>query len=236
MPDIEAALKLNLMNIEQRITDACRRAGRSRQDVRLFAVTKYVDVGVARCLLDLGVEDLAESRPQALWQKAEALPQARWHLVGHLQRNKIGKTLPVVGLIQSVDSIRLLEALDAEAGKQGRIVSVLLEFNLSGELAKHGFAKADAFSLTAALGQLQNVHVHGLMTMAAVSADTEEARPTFAALRDLRERMQGDVVAPHNLHELSMGMSYDFEVAIEEGATMVRIGSALFQGLENVAS
>jgi PLP dependent protein len=232
MPDIDAILQRNLAEVEQRIAAACRRAGRARSEVTLVAVTKYVTAEAVRCLLELGINHLGESRPQELWKKAALLPGATWHLVGHLQRNKVEQTLPFVQLIHSVDSLRLLAALDADAAKQHRRLAILLEFNLSGEAAKHGFAAGDVESVVDAAGKLRQVEIHGLMTMAALDAEGAKARPAFAALRRLQRQFQPRLQPRHGLHHLSMGMSNDFEVAIEEGATLVRIGSALFRGLE----
>ena len=219
-------LKRNLSALEQHIDAACRRAGRQRTDVTLVAVTKYVSPEVAAVLPELGILDLGESRPQELWRKAKALPKdVRWHLVGHLQRNKIVPTLPLVHLIHSVDSVRLLEALDAEARAQSRKIDVLLELNLSREPQKHGFEPS---AIVPELGQFANLSIRGLMTMAAETTDAEAARPVFAELRRLRDQWRH---AFPGLTELSMGMTNDFEIAIEEGATLVRIGSALFEGL-----
>jgi PLP dependent protein len=212
-------LAANLARVEQRIAAACARAGRPRSSVTLVAVTKTVSVDVAAELIALGVRDLGESRPQELWRKAEALKEVRWHLIGHLQRNKIDRTLPLVHRLHSVDSRRLLEAIDAAGPAE-----LLLEFNCSGEASKGGFAPADAPALRDALHHLKQARVVGLMTMAPFEDDPQRCRPTFQALRRLR-----DEIGP--LPELSMGMSNDFEVAIEEGATAVRIGTALFEGL-----
>jgi pyridoxal phosphate enzyme (YggS family) len=222
-----------LQAVEERLRAACRRAGRDRAEVTLVAVTKTVPPEVAAELVRLGVTDLGESRPQELWRKAAALPQTiRWHLIGHLQRNKIDRTLPLVTLIHSVDSLRLLAALEEEAARLGRTVPVLLEVNASGEASKHGFAPADVPGLAAPLAGLRHLQVRGLMTMAAPLDDPQQCRPTFAALRGLRDRLRGELGPPHSLEHLSMGMSNDFEVAVEEGATLVRIGSVLFEGLE----
>lgn len=223
-------LRRNLATVQERIRQACVRAGRQTEEVTLVAITKYVDVTTARMLLDLGVRDLGENRPQELWAKAAAIPEARWHLVGHLQRNKIARTLPLVHLIHSVDSLRLLEALEQASGERG--VDVLLEFNLSGERTKTGFAPESWPEVTALLPRLRNVRVRGLMTMAALHARPGEIRDTFARLRQMRDRYREAVGDPAAWPELSMGMSGDCEIAVEEGATLVRIGSALFEGLE----
>jgi len=231
-------LRNNLAAVEERIAAACVRAARRREEVSLVAVTKYVDAGIVLRLQELGVRKFGESRPQELWRKAAALPpdlqaELEWHLVGHLQRNKIERTLPIARLIHSVDSIRLFEALEVEARKQARRLPVLLEFNLSEEPNKHGFKREDVDELLKHWNPSAHVQVCGLMTMAALSADPEEARPVFATLRFLRDAIQRRVAPGGPFPHLSMGMTNDFEVAIEEGATLVRIGSALFEGLES---
>jgi pyridoxal phosphate enzyme (YggS family) len=211
-----------------RLEAACRRAGRKRQAVTLVAVTKSVSATVAALLPELGVHDLGESRPQELWKKAPLLPSSvRWHMVGHLQRNKIDRTLPLCCLIHSVDSLRLLQAIEEEAARQGRVVSVLLEVNASREPQKHGFALEEVPGLAAHLPALPHVRVQGLMTMAALDQEPERCRPTFAEVRQLSERLKVDWPPPHSLDQLSMGMTNDFEVAVEEGATLVRLGTVL---------
>ena len=229
MDAIRQTLADNLTRVESRLAAACQRAGRSRSDVTLVGVTKSVSESVASELFALGVRDLGEGRPQELWHKSALLPDARWHLVGHLQRNKIERTLPFVHRLHSVDSLRLLDALEAAPGE--RPIDVFLEVNCSGESAKQGFAPEDAAKLGEKLRSLSRVRVCGLMTMAAVADDPEAARPTFARLRTLRDRMRDDLGGLHPLDELSMGMSGDFEVAVEEGATCVRVGTTLFEGL-----
>lgn len=229
--DLRATLTDRVPAVDARIADACRRAGRQRADVTLVAVTKTVSERVAYVLPDLGVADLGESRPQELWKKADLVRHARWHLVGHLQRNKIDKAVPAAVLIHSVDSARLLDALDAFGRKRGSPVPVLLEVNCSREEAKGGFAPADVPALGDRLPSLAGVRVDGLMTMAAPHDDPAASRPTFAELRDLRDQLRARSGLP--LPHLSMGMSNDFEVAVEEGATLVRVGTTLFAGLEN---
>ncbi len=226
-------LRRNLARVREHMAAAAARSGRLPDSVTLVAVTKYVSPEVARLLPQAGVLDLGESRPQDLWLKASALQDqaVRWHLVGHLQRNKVVRTLPLVHLIHSADSTRLLAAIDAAAAARQRIADVLLEVNVSGQPQKHGFAP-DA--LADALHQAARccwVRVRGLMAMAGTPGDLAAARREFASLRELRNRLQQLQSSRVKLDELSMGMSGDFEVAIEEGATMVRIGSALFEGI-----
>lgn len=225
-----AVVEANLQRVEERIAAACARAGRQRSDITLVAVTKSVGPEVAALLLELRVFDIGESRPQALWAKAASLPPSvRLHLVGHLQRNKVERTLPLVKLIHSADSLRLLDAIESEAERLDRTADVLVEVNVSGEAAKGGFAAGELPAVAERASLLQHVRVRGLMTMAPLSDNPELARPTFAGLRELRDQLGREFVSPHRLEHLSMGMTGDFEVAIEEGATLVRIGTALFE-------
>lgn len=238
----------NLARIRQRIAEAARASGRAADAVTLVAVTKYVEPPLARALAEAGCLDLGESRPQELWSKAEALADqpVRWHLIGHLQRNKIARTLPLVSLIHSADSMRLIETIDAEAAKvvgtfhvpqrtminvapaAPRRVSLMLEVNVSGESAKHGFAPDELLPLGPRLAALAHVEIRGLMCMASRDSAQDQARREFERLRFLRDRLRGDWPDALHLDELSMGMSGDFEAAIAEGATLVRIGSSLF--------
>lgn len=220
----------NLQRVRTRIGEAAARAGRSAEDVTLVAVTKQVGVKEAEALLAWAARDLGENRPQELWRKAAAVHgEVRWHLIGHLQRNKVRRTLPLVSMIHSVDSLRLLRALEQEANQQQLALRVLLEVNTSAEPAKHGFDPEELIKTRPEWLALEHVRIEGLMTMAALVADAEQARPAFRKLRELRDRLQGErLYLPH----LSMGMTNDYEVAVEEGATLVRIGRALFEGLE----
>ncbi len=206
--------------------------GRSSDDVQLVAATKYVSLELTRQLFEAGCQDLAESRPQDLWPKAEALQDlsVRWHFIGHLQRNKLARTLPVVTLLHSVDSLRLLEAVAQWADHQQRVVRALLEINISGDENKHGFLPSDASAALQAASQLPSMRIDGLMGMAALEGGPDRARRDFAALRELRDCLQAEHPSA-SLRELSMGMSGDFREAIQEGATLVRIGSALFEGI-----
>lgn len=229
---VRTQLELNLKSVEDRIGAACARANRMRADVTLVAVTKSVGAEVAGMLFDLGVRDFGESRPQSLWAKAATLPPTvRWHQIGHLQRNKLERTLPLVALTHSVDNLRLLDSIDKWSEKQQRRSDVLLEFNMSREEEKTGFALTELPAIIERLTTLRSTCVRGLMTMAALADDPEQSRPAFAELRVLRDRLRTVVPDPHSFQHLSMGMTQDFEIAIAEGATLVRIGSALFEGV-----
>ena len=234
MAELHSRITENLARIRQQIAEAATRAGRDAAEVRLVAVTKYVDADAARALLDAGCQDLGESRPQELWRKAEALADAevRWHFIGHLQRNKVRRTLPHLTLLHACDSLRLLEELDRVAADVSREVRALLEVNISGDSSKHGFRPSEMASVVDSLPDYKHVRICGLMGMAGLAGNLDDARLDFARLRQLRESLAGNVPAGVEVNELSMGMSGDFEVAIEEGATMVRVGSALFEGLD----
>jgi pyridoxal phosphate enzyme (YggS family) len=183
-------------------------------------------------MAELGVPDLGENRPQELWRKAEELKDRpiRWHMIGHLQRNKVERTLPLTHLIHGIDSPRLLESVASEVLKRGLTPRVLFQVNISQEEQKHGFDPKELITLNPTL---PSVEIVGLMGMAALTDDAEQSRPAFRELRQLRDRLRtewGEAGRP--LTHLSMGMSGDFEVAVEEGATLVRVGTTLFEGLE----
>jgi len=231
MSDRSTHICENLTDVCGRMAAAAVRAGRHAEDVRLVAVTKYVGPDEIRALLAAGCMDLGESRPQQLWDRAAELRDLaiRWHMIGHMQRNKVERTLPLVTMIHSLDSLRLAEAIDDAAADSGRKVPVLLEINISCDTAKHGFAPEEMEPLLPQLVELKHIEIHGLMCMAGLEGGGEEARRDFANLRILRDRLQANCPTNARLNELSMGMSGDFEVAIEEGATIVRVGSALFE-------
>lgn len=233
MNAISGRIAENLARVREQIAMAAQRSGRHASDITLLAVTKYVSVDVTARLVAAGCYDLGESRPQDLWSKAAQLSSAsiRWHLIGHLQRNKLRRTLPLVALLHSVDSTRLLEAIEFEAALAGRVPNVLLEVNISGDPTKTGLPVDELPALLDRAGQFANVRVRGLMGMASLEGGLDVARRDFARLRALRDRLAPGCPPWVSLSELSMGMSGDFEAAIEEGATIVRIGSALFEGL-----
>ncbi|MFQ5734858.1 MAG: YggS family pyridoxal phosphate-dependent enzyme [Planctomycetaceae bacterium] len=224
----------NLADVNDRIAAACLRAGRIATDVTVVAVTKYAETEWVRELVAEGVRDLGESRPQQLVERAGAFGEyVRWHLIGHLQRNKARKVLPIAVLIHSVDTMRLLETLERLAEETETSPRVLLEVNISGEAAKHGFSPQELAANWDAVLACQRVCVDGLMTMAPAGDSPEDARPCFRRLRDLRDELRDRSPKTLSLPELSMGMSGDYEVAVEEGATLVRIGSRLFEGLRD---
>jgi pyridoxal phosphate enzyme (YggS family) len=233
MPTLHERLAENLAAVRRRIDTAADAASRAPEEITLVAVTKYVDAEVARALFAAGCADLAESRPQELWSKAAALADlpVRWHLIGHLQRNKVRRTLPLTTLIHAIDSERLLAEMDAEAAAQGRPADVLLEVHISGEAAKQGIEPAELAAVVQSLTRWAHVRVHGLMGMAPLEGRIEAARQSFDLLRALRDELAPQAPPGVQLRELSMGMSGDLEQAVAAGATLVRVGSALFEGL-----
>ena len=216
----------NLDEVVQRIGQACRHAGRQPGTVTLVAVTKFQSADAIRAVAQAGALHFAESRAQEARDKVPGLKSlGTWHFIGHLQTNKAKLVAEWFDVVQSVDSLRLAEALSAAAQALGKTLDVYAQVNISLEAQKHGFGVAGADEELARLAALPGLKLKGLMGMAAAVDDPGAARPDFARLRILRERLQpslGPLL-------LSMGMSHDFEVAIEEGADLVRVGSALFK-------
>ncbi len=211
-----------LADVKECLERACERAGRDPASVTLVAVTKGHGVSeIEQRVLARGHHILGENRVQEWREKAAQLEGVEWHLIGNLQRNKVKYLLPV-RLIHSLASERLAEALELEGAKRDHIFRVLVEVNVAGEAAKQGVPLNEAAALVRYAQSLPHLKVHGLMTMAPYSANPEDSRPIFRRLRDLRDTL--------SLKELSMGMSGDFEVAVEEGASLVRVGSAIFAG------
>ncbi len=223
----------NLARVQEQIAEAASKSGRNADEIRLVGVTKYVAAEAARVLFDAGCADLGESRPQELWSKAEALSDldVQWHMIGHLQRNKVRRTLPLVEWIHSGDSVRLLAAIDQEAAAAGLRPKVLLEVNISGDPAKHGFSPDELRRELPNIAALRHVQIMGLMAMASGEGGVDQARRDFAAVREYIELLRAEAPPNVELRELSIGMSGDFEAAIAEGSTMIRVGSALWEGL-----
>lgn len=220
----------NLEKVEQRIAAACARAGRSRDSVRLMAVTKTVEAERILEAARLGLRLFGENRVQERQAKQETLAgiAADWHLIGGLQSNKANRAAELFDVVESVDSLALAQRLDHAAERTGRVLPVLVQVNIGREPQKHGAPPEAAASLAAAIASLPHLRLQGLMAVPPAAADPEASRPWFAALRRLSEQIRPKVSESGQPWELSMGMSHDFEVAIEEGSTLVRVGSALF--------
>jgi PLP dependent protein len=217
----------NIENVRRRIVSSCERSGRNPAEVTLLAVTKTFPSADVRTCLDAGLRDLGENYVQELVKKQSEIadPTARWHFIGHLQRNKVREIIASVHMIHSVDSIRLGEEISAQASRIGRTIDVLVEVNTSGEPTKYGVTPGATDALVTGLKDLPAIRVVGLMTIGPFLPDPELSRPAFRILRQLQTHLRHiGFDFPH----LSMGMSNDFEVAIEEGATMIRIGTLLF--------
>ncbi len=205
------------------------RVGRDPESVTLVGVTKGRGLAIVREALSAGLRDLGENRVQEAVSKIDAVgPGPRWHLIGHLQRNKARLAAGRFQVIHSIDGLRIAQAVDRAAGEAGRRIPVLIEVNVAGETTKHGIAPGEAEDLIGRVCAMPHLDAIGLMTVAPLADDPEAVRPVFRELRELRDRLRARV-AGAAFGELSMGMTDDFEVAIEEGATMVRIGRALFE-------
>ena len=222
-------LQVNIEQVRAAITQSAERVGRNPADVTLVAVSKTMPVELVQMAYNLGVTDFGENRVQEALPKIEAFhPQdARWHMIGHVQSNKAKRVAGPFALVQSVDSLRLAEALNRHASEVGRRLSVLLQVNVAGEASKEGVSLDQAVELARQVVALPSLSVEGLMTIAPLVENSEDARPVFCRLRLLRERLRAE--APQSTWQhLSMGMTGDYRVAIEEGATIVRVGRAIF--------
>ena len=227
--DFVESVKKRLGQVRLRIEESARKAGRDPASVTLVAVTKSLPIEQIPLLAGLGMDDFAENRPQELARRRPLLLDAKWHMIGHLQRNKVPQVLDLADLIHSVDSLKLLREIEAQSAKRGRATRVLIQVNGSREPQKGGFDPDKPGEIVDAISQLRHVAVEGLMTMAADTDDPETTRPTFALVRELLSQIQSQCdTTRHRLDRLSMGMSGDFEQAIAEGATLVRLGGVLF--------
>jgi len=233
--ELQRRIAANVQEVRQRINQAAVKSGRTGNDVRLIAVSKYADPGdgMVEALLAAGCNELGEARPQRLIEKAEFYVKipVRWHLIGSLQRNKVRKNLPVTTLIHSVDSLRLAEAINRIAEEEHLpAVRCLLEVAISQDAEKHGIEPEHVLEILDEIGTYKHLTVEGLMGMAGLESDEPQIHREFAMLRQTAESAkERGLPANVSLSELSMGMSGDFEIAIEEGATLVRIGSVLYR-------
>ena len=219
----------NLNDVEKRIQAACDRSGRKREEVLLVAVSKTKPVEMIEEIMAAGIVEFGENKPQELRDKYEVLPKnLHFHMIGHLQTNKIKYVIDRAVLIHSIDSIRLAEAVNAEAKKHDRIMPVLVEVNVAQEESKSGFLVEETEKAICEIAKLSNIRVEGLMTIAPFVENAEENRQYFVKLRKLSVDIAAKNIDNVTMHHLSMGMTGDYEVAIEEGATMVRVGTGIF--------
>lgn len=222
-------LKENLQEVEERIQAACRRAGRDRSEVTLIAVSKTKPAEMLQEAYDLGVRVFGENKVQEIREKYEVLPKdIQWHMIGHLQTNKVKYIIDKVRLIHSVDSLKLAEVIEKEAEKQNRIMDILLEVNVAEEETKFGLKMAEVLPLAEKIAELSHVRLRGLMTIAPFVENPEKNRTIFADLHKLYVDIKEKNIDNGTVSILSMGMTNDYEVAIEEGATMVRVGTGIF--------
>lgn len=233
---IKDALAGRLDEVERRISEACARSGRRREDVNIIAVTKYVSLETAQAAHQLGLQHLGENRWQDAKEKWEAISgndagqgggQAVWHFIGSLQTNKVKDVVGKFTYIHSLDRLSLAQAIDKRASQLGLTVPCFVQVNVSGEQTKHGLEPDSLPALLMELKELSSLRIVGLMTMAPYETEAEETRPVFHSLRKLRDEMNERAILREPMTELSMGMSGDFEVAIEEGATWIRLGTIL---------
>lgn len=224
-------VKENLAEIEKRICEACKRAGRDRKEVTLVAVSKTKPIEMIEEAMEAGIIDFGENKVQELTNKAaEIQAPLNWHLIGHLQRNKVKYIVDKVHLIHSVDSLRLAEQINLEAEKKNIICPVLIEVNVAKEDSKFGVYPEDTLELVTAISSLPHIKVRGLMTIAPFVENPEENRIHFRNLKKLNVDIKSKNIDNINMDILSMGMTGDFEIAIEEGATHVRVGTGIFGG------
>ena len=225
-----ASIDQRLQQVKERIARACAHAGRDVRSVTLLAASKGQSEQAVREAYDAGQRDFGENKVQEALQKVAASTDTglRWHLIGHLQSNKAKKAAAAVDFIHAIDSVDLLRRVDQAAAAAGRLVEVLVQVDLALEVTKHGVAVDEVAAIFAAADDCRAASLVGLMLLPPLAEKPEEARPWFARLRGMRDTLRDQGVAQARLRELSMGMSHDFEVAIEEGATMVRVGTAIF--------
>ena len=220
----------NVERVQQRIRRACDRSGRSVEDVRLIAVSKTMPAESVRQAYAAGLREFGENRVQEAASKRQALPDldAVWHLIGHLQSNKAKQACELFDWIHSLDSLHLAERIDRPAAALGRKLPVLIEVHLGEEASKFGVEEDELARLAEQVGALPSLELRGLMTLPPFFDNPEDARPFFRHLRELAARIEARKLPGVSMRELSMGMSHDFEIAIEEGATLVRVGTAIF--------
>ncbi len=226
---MEHQITENLDAVRQQIDAACRRCGRDPQEVTLIAVSKTKPLELLQDAYAAGARDFGENKVQEIVEKAPRMPEdAKFHMIGHLQRNKVKQVLPHVVMIHSVDSMRLAEQIQQEAEKTGRVVDILLEVNVAKEESKFGFYPEDVMDAEEKISRFSNLKLCGLMTIAPFVDDAEENRPVFKKLYQLSVDIKKKNIDNVTMSALSMGMTGDYQVAVEEGATMIRVGTGIF--------
>lgn len=229
----ESVLKEHLRNVEENIARACDKVGRKREEVTLIAVSKTKPVEMLKEAYDLGVRVFGENKVQELLDKYEALPKdIEWHMIGHLQTNKVKYIIGKVAMIHSVDSLKLAQTIEKESAKRNCVTKILIEVNVAEEESKFGIHVDELEAFVEKLAQFRHVQVCGLMTIAPFVDNSEENREIFKNLHKLSVDIMGKNIDNRNVNVLSMGMTNDYEVAIEEGATMIRVGTGIF-GVRN---
>ncbi len=222
-------IKKNLENVRRRMAEACEKSGRAAEDVRLIAVSKTKPVSALEEAYACGCRDFGENKVQELVEKYEVLPKdIRWHMIGHLQRNKVKYIVDKVYLIHSVDSLRLAQEIEKEAAKHKKTVNILIEVNVAEEESKFGVTSEDVLELVREVAKMPHIRVKGLMTIAPYVEDAEENRPYFEKLKKIYVDIIHKNIDNVFMEELSMGMTGDYEVAILEGATYIRVGTGIF--------
>lgn len=222
-------LKENLSVVEENIKKACEKAGRDRNEVTLIAVSKTKPVEMLKEVYDTGIRNFGENKVQEMCEKMDVLPKdIKWHMIGHLQRNKVKYIAGRTELIHSVDTYRLAEEINIQAKKKNIIIPILVEVNIAGEESKFGTSAEDAMLLVEDISKLENVRIKGLMTIAPYVEDAEENRPYFRKIKQLAVDIANKNIDNVSMEILSMGMTGDYMVAIEEGSTMVRVGTGIF--------
>ena len=222
-------IKSNLAEVEEKIVNACKKAGRDRNEVKLIAVSKTKPVEILQEAYDENIRYFGENKVQELSNKIPKLPSdIKWHFIGHLQRNKVKYIIGKVDLIHSVDSLRLAKQIDEDSKKNNLISNILIQVNVSNEPTKFGTSNDKVFELIKAVSELENIRVKGLMTIAPATNNPEECRVYFKKLKELSMEIEKLNLTNVEMKELSMGMTGDYEIAIEEGATLIRVGTGIF--------
>lgn len=224
------SIKYNIINIEKKINDSCKVSDRNKEDVKLIAVTKTVDIDAVNEAIECGITDVGENKPQELSRKYEVIgDRVKWHLIGSLQTNKVKYIIDKVYMIHSIDRLSLCDEIQKRAQSIDKQIKCLVQVNISKEESKHGILEEDAIDFIKTISNnYPNIKVEGLMTMAPNTEDRELVKSVFKGLKDLANKIDNEKINNVSMTALSMGMSNDFEIAIEEGATFVRVGTSIF--------